>query len=294
MIPGITPAQLKKRRPEKNADIISIQSQVIYGTVGNSIAQPVLESHGWQVLAVPTFLLSNTPDYPSCFGGEISSDWFHGFLQGLHDRGQDAQLRAIITGYLGSTGKAGEVSRWLPDTLRTNPDAMVIIDPVMGDDDCGYYVDPALLEWYRDSLAPMATGLTPNRFELACLSGKTLENDDDVISAARTLLNQQTQWIIVTSAARGEAGKTLRVICVTAEAVHIIEHEAYDGAPKGTGDMFTAQLTALLLKGLTLFDAAELACQMTRRSVLDSLNDGTGLLNPRPDMSIGPGGNETD
>ncbi len=285
MIPGITPAQLQKRRPEKNADIISIQSQVIYGTVGNSIAQPTLESYGWQVLAVPTFLLSNTPDYPSCFGGEISAEWFSGFLQGLHDRGQDAQLRAVITGYLGSTTKASEVSRWLPETLRSNPDAMVIIDPVMGDDDCGYYVDPALLGWYCDSLAPMATGLTPNRFELACLSGKTLENDDDVIAAARTLLNQRTQWVVVTSAARGEAGKTLRVFCVTAEEVHVIEHAAYDGAPKGTGDMFTAQLTALLLKGLPLFEAGEIACQLTRRSVLDSLNDGTGLLNPRPDIS---------
>jgi len=294
MIPGITPAQLQKRRPEKNADIISIQSQVIYGTVGNSIAQPALESHGWQVLAVPTFLLSNTPDYPSCFGGEISSEWFSGFLRGLHDRGQDAHLRAIITGYLGSTSKAGEVSRWLPETLLSNPDAMVIIDPVMGDDDCGYYVDPALLNWYRDSLVPMATGLTPNRFELACLSGKTLENDDDVISAARTLLNQRTQWVIVTSAARGETGKTLRVFCVTAEAVHIIEHEAYAGAPKGTGDMFTAQLTALLLKGLPLFDAAELACQITRRSVLDSLNDGSGLLNPQPDMSGDHAGNKME
>lgn len=285
MIPGITPAQLQRRTPEKNADIISIQSQVIYGTVGNSIAAPALESHGWHVLAVPTFLLSNTPDYPSCFGGEISAEWFRGFLQGLHDRGQDAQLRAVITGYLGSTTKAAEVSRWLPETVRTNPQAIVIIDPVMGDDDTGFYVDPALLNWYRDSLAPMATGLTPNRFELACLSGKTLTNDDEVISAARTLLNHRTEWVIVTSAARGEEGKTLSVICVTAEAVHRIEHEAYECAPKGTGDLFAAQLTAFLLKGLPLFEAAELACQMTRRSVLDSLNEGSGLLNPRPDIT---------
>ncbi|MEJ4047017.1 pyridoxal kinase [Erwinia sp. SLM-02] len=285
MIPGITPARLQRPSPDKNADIISIQSQVIYGTVGNSIAAPALEHHGWRVLAVPTFLLSNTPDYPSCFGGEISPEWFSGFLQGLHDRGQDTQLRAILTGYLGSTTKAAEVSRWLPETVQKNPRALVIIDPVMGDDDTGFYVDPALLEWYRDRLAPMATGLTPNRYELACLSGKTLNNDEDVIAAARTLLNQRTQWVIVTSAARGEAGNTLRVICVTSEAVHSIEHEAYDRAPKGTGDLFAAQLAAFLLKGLPLFEAAELACQMTRRSVLDSLNDGSGLLNPRPDIS---------
>lgn len=277
----------QKPAHERPTDVISVQSQVIYGSVGNSVAQPALTRHGLNVLAVPTFLLSNTPDYPSCYGGEISDDWFCGFLQGIHERGQDKQLRAVITGYLGSTSKAQHLQGWLSRVVTENPHAHIIVDPVLGDDDTGFYVDPNLVNLYRQHLIPLATGLTPNRFELGSLSGKTLLNQQDVIAAARSLLSERTRWIAVTSAARSESANTLQVICVTAKTVHIVEHEAHASAPKGTGDLFTAELTAGLLQGMPLEQAAERSCELTRRCVLDSLMDGSGVLKPwRVDSGI--------
>ena len=266
------------KRSGRPADIISIQSQVIYGSVGNSIALPALTKHGWHTLAVPTFLLSNTPDYSSCYGGEISDEWFSGFLRGIQERGQNSQLRAVITGYLGSTVKAERVYTWLSQIVAKDPGTLMVIDPVMGDDDTGYYVDQQLAHWYRQHLLPLATGLTPNRFELECLTGTKVNSELAIIDAARTLLSERTQWIVVTSATRSEKHQRLQVICVTASSVYSVKHEAHPHAPKGTGDLFTAELTAGLLRGLPLEQAAESACKVVQRCVLNSHIDGSGVL----------------
>lgn len=87
------------------------------------------------------------PSYPSCYGGEISPEWFGGFLQGLHERGQDNHLRAIITGYLGRVSKAEALVHWLKNDTERNPHALIVIDPVLGDEDTGIYVDPSLVSW---------------------------------------------------------------------------------------------------------------------------------------------------
>jgi len=249
-------------------DVISIQSQVVYGSVGNSIAVPALRRHGLQVVAVPTVLLSNTPHYASCYGGEIPQAWFEGYLAALADRNLDVTARATILGYLKSTDKATTLARWLQLMREKNPQMPVIIDPVLGDDDSGFYVDPELATHYREQLAPLATGLTPNRFELGCLCNTRLESDAEIVEAARSLLNAQTQWVVVTSATRDDARHSMQVFCVTAEETFITDHPRYDDPPKGTGDLFTAELTAGLLRGAALSQAVEQASLFAQQSVL--------------------------
>ncbi len=92
--------------------------------------------------AVPTVLLSNTPHNASCYGGEIPQSWSEGYLAALADRNFDVTARATILGYLKSADKATTLAHWLQLMREKNPQMPVIIDPVLGDDDSGFYVDP--------------------------------------------------------------------------------------------------------------------------------------------------------
>ncbi|BDD51462.1 MULTISPECIES: PfkB family carbohydrate kinase [Phytobacter] len=263
-------------------DVISVQSQVTYGSVGNSIALPALTQHGIHALAVPTFLLSNTPHFPASYGGEIPDAWFHGYLRAIEERGQAGSLQAVLTGYLGSVAKARALHGWLIRLREINPSIRVIIDPVMGDEDTGFYVAPELATFYREHLVPLATGLTPNVFELSQLCGCPLQHREDIVQGARTLLTKNTRWVVVTSAATVITQKTMEVFCVTPDSVTVTEHCFYKGAPKGTGDLFSAELTARILQGYRIEDATQLAALFTAQRVLESQAAGYNELYVQP------------
>lgn len=251
-------------------DVISVQSQVTYGSVGNSIAMPALTQHGLYTLAIPTFLLSNTPHSSALYGGELPDEWFRGYLRAVEERGQACSVQAVLTGYLGSMAKASILCTWLTRLRQINTSLRLIIDPVMGDEDTGFYVDPDLASFYREHLVPLATGITPNLFELSQLCGGPLQCREDIIQGARSLLSKNTRWVVVTSAATAVARKTMEVFCVTPESVTVTEHCFYNGAPKGTGDLFSAELTARTLQGYRIEDATQLAALFTAHRVLES------------------------
>ncbi|XOT95096.1 pyridoxine/pyridoxal/pyridoxamine kinase, partial [Alcaligenes pakistanensis] len=95
-----------RERHPYHVDVVSIQSQVVYGRVGNNVAGPTLRRHGFKVAAVPTVLLSNNPQYPSVHGGAVPDEWLEGFLDDLVLRGALDKVRAVLIGYLGSANQA--------------------------------------------------------------------------------------------------------------------------------------------------------------------------------------------
>lgn len=242
-------------------DVVSVQSQVVYGRVGNNVAVPTLEAFGLAVAAVPTVVLSNTPHYPSFHGGALPLDWFAGYLRDLSARGALGGLRGVLTGYLGSPEQAATLGRWIGEQVGTRSGLLVVIDPVIGDHDSGIYVDPGLVAAYRRHLLLLADGLTPNGFELERLSGRSPTDIDGVVAAARTLLVGRTQWVVVTSANPGawQAGE-MQVAVVTREEARVLTHPRVDIAPKGTGDLFSAAVVGGLLAGASIFEAAASAC----------------------------------
>ncbi len=244
-------------------DVVSVQSQVVYGNVGNNVARPTLQALGLSVAAVPTVVFSNTPHYPTMHGGAMPIKWFRGYLDDLSARGALQNLKAVLAGYLGGPAQAAVLERWIKQQLAEHPGLRVVIDPVMGDDDHGIYVDPKMAAAYRQRLMPLAHGLTPNGFELAHLTGRPVNDIESVVVAARSLLtNHNTEWVAVTSAApdswaRGE----MKVVLVTRTRVKVITHPRVDASPKGTGDLFCAALTGFWLSGASLPQAATKACQ---------------------------------
>ncbi|WP_406625201.1 pyridoxine/pyridoxal/pyridoxamine kinase [Acidovorax sp. SDU_ACID1] len=265
-------------------DVVSIQSQVVYGRVGNSLAVPVLHAHGLNVAAVPTVLFSNTPHYPTLHGGPLPVEWFAGYLEDLKARGALRQLRAILVGYLGSPEQATVLSQWIDEVRVERPELRVIVDPVIGDHDHGVYVAPGLADACRQLLLPRAYGLTPNGFELEYLTRHAAGSLEDVVVAARNVLVGQLQWVVVTSAAPDAwAPGEMQIAIITRDEARTIRHPRIEASPKGTGDLFSAELCAHLLAGFPLFEAAERACRRTV-AVVDRTNmvRSAELLLPQP------------
>lgn len=236
-------------------DVVSVQSQVVYGCVGNSVAVPTLQALGLNVVPVPTVLLSNTPHYDTLAGGAIPLEWFEGYLRALDERRVLEHARAVLVGYLGSPAQAAALAAWLERAVRAKPELLVVLDPVMGDFDSGLYVDPQLPAALRERLAPLATGLTPNAFEFEQVAGRPLATVADTVEAARALLGGRTEWVVVTSAAPQEDGGGSRIVIVTESGHEVVTWERVEYGAKGTGDLFTATVTSALLQGADLREA---------------------------------------
>lgn len=249
-------------------DVVSVQSQVVYGRVGHNVAVPALHELALSVAAVPTVVFSNTPHYPSMHGGALPTAWFEGYLQDLSARGALRSLRAILMGYLGNPAQANVLARWARAQLQECAGLRIVIDPVIGDHGHGVYVDPALVDAYCQALLPLADGLTPNGFELARLTGLAVNDVDSVVAAARTLLKGRTQWVAVTSAAPATWAKDeMQVVLVTRTRAEVIVHPRIDATPKGTGDLFCATLTGHWLNGADVSEAAMQACRHVVRAL---------------------------
>lgn len=265
-------------------DVVSVQSQVIYGRVGNAVAVPALQAHGLRVAAVPTVVLSNTPHYPSFHGGAVPLEWFSGYLSDLVARGALRHLRAVVVGYLGEPAQATALAAWIERLRNGLPDLQVFVDPVMGDVDSGVYVAPGMADAYRRHLLPQADGLTPNGFELAQLVPDSPLDLEGVIAAARGLLHGRTRWVVVTSAVPDAwEADGMWLVAVTAQTARVIRHPRLAADSKGTGDLFNADLAARVLAGVPLEEAVAQAGEHVVQALRHTLRQRSGeLLLPDP------------
>lgn len=236
--------------------VISIQSQVVHGKVGNSAAVPVLQAHGLTVAPVPTTLLSNHPHYPTMRGEVLPARLVTDLLQGVEERGLVDSAAALVTGYLGSTEIGEVVADFVARAKDRRSALLYICDPVCGDDDLGMFVDSGLKRLFLKRLLPLADIATPNAWEL-----RTLMDTPDLLAAGRALQEFGPRQIVVTG---GDAhASELTTLVFAGERVSRIVTDRLPARPAGTGDLFTAVLTAQLATGHALEGAVAHAVAAT-------------------------------
>src|SRR5690625_3912363 len=124
--------------------IVSVQSQVAFGHVGNSAAAYPMRACGVEVIEVPTTILSNNPHYATMRGTLLTGELVGDVLTGLGERGIVARTPLILSGFLGRAETAQALARFIRAAKAENPAIRYVCDPVMGDADLGYFADEAL------------------------------------------------------------------------------------------------------------------------------------------------------
>lgn len=251
--------------------IISIQSQVVHGHVGNSAAVFPMQHLGIPVTAVPTTLLSNHPHYPTMRGRVLDADLLRDLLLGVEERGLVDTCSILLTGYLGSAENGEVVAGFVERAKLRNPALRYCCDPVMGDADLGFFVDRDLPELFRQRLVPLADILTPNQFEFEELAGCVAPDAEALQSGIELLTEARATIVVVTGVGLGEASATrVETFAFHGSNAWKVSTPRLPCRPAGTGDLFTALFVSALAQGAPVPVALETSVSATFAILVDT------------------------
>jgi pyridoxine kinase len=234
-------------------NIISIQSAVTWGHVGNSAAVFPLQRAGAEVWPINTVEFSNHPGYGALTGSVTAPAAVAALFDGMAARGVLAQCDALLSGYVGDPGTGPVILDAATRLRAANPAALWCCDPVIGDFEPGVYVRPGVPEFFRDQAIPAADVLTPNLFELQHLSGGPCATLAEVRHAAAVLQDRMRaagpRIILMTSVRLEDTpGGSLDVLAGAGAALYRVRTPMLPFTGNGAGDTIAALFLFHLLK----------------------------------------------
>ena len=263
--------------------ILSIQSSVAYGHVGNSAATFPLMRMGVEVWPVITVHFSNHTGYESWRGPLLGAADLRNVLQGIDERGVLGQVDAVLSGYQGGADVGTMILEAVALVKVRNPAAIYCCDPVLGDADVGSYVLPGIAEFMREQVVPAAQIITPNQFELTCSDRPAGSDDGRRAWRCGCGPGLGPDIVLVTSVVRRDARPgTIEMVAVDGAGAWLVTTPQLPRTFTGSGDVTAATFLAALLR---LQDLAEGPCAHGRshlrgagrsRTTLGRVGTGTG------------------
>jgi pyridoxine kinase len=229
--------------------ILSIQSSVVYGHVGNSAVTFPLMRMGVEVWPVITVHFSNHTGYESWRGPLLSAADLRNVVRGLDERGVLGEVDAVLSGYQGAEDIGAMILEAVALVKLRNPAAIYCCDPVLGDADTGSYVRPGIPEFMRARVVPAAQIITPNQFELTSLTGLPVSTMEEALAAADAARALGPEVVLITSVVRTDATPgTIDMVAVDADGAWLVSTPRLPHTFTGSGDVTAATFLATLLR----------------------------------------------
>src|SRR5438552_2631582 len=236
--------------------VLSVQSRVAYGHVGNAASVFPLQRLGIEAWALDTVAFSNHTGHGQWRGNAVAGAVIADLFQGIAALGILPQIDAVLSGYLGDVA-TGPVLLDIVERVRAaNPRALFCCDPVIGDVDTGSYVTDGIAEFFRDRALAIADIVTPNRFELEFLTGAPVTSIAEAAQAAALLRAQGPGIVLVTSI--DTAPHRMTMLAAGEAGIWVVETPRLPIVLNGCGDVTAALFLAHLLRGAPLPEALAL------------------------------------
>ncbi|WP_188780309.1 pyridoxal kinase PdxY [Marmoricola endophyticus] len=249
--------------------ILSIQSSVAYGYVGNSAAVFPVQRLGVEVWPVPTVVFSNHAGYDAWRGPLLPAEDVRAVIRGVEERGVLPEVDVVLSGYQGGEDIGAVVLEAVAAVKAANPEAVYACDPVMGNAESGPYVRPAIPALMREQMVPAADLVTPNQFELGMLTGSDPRTLRETLAAVDAVRAAGPATVLVTSVLRPDApAGTLEMLAVHRDEAWLVRTPRLPEKSHGSGDVTAALFTTHLTRSSG--DVRD-ALERTASSVFDLL-----------------------
>lgn len=230
--------------------VLSIQSWVACGNVGNTAALFPLQRLGCDTWSLNTVAFSNHTGYGKWRGAAVPAQEIANLFEGISELGILPRCDAVLSGYLGDAEAGPVLLDIVARVKQANPRALFACDPVMGDVGPGWYVRAGVPEFYRDRAITAADIVTPNRFELEWLTGRAVTTLAEAGSAAAVLRRQGPGIVLVTSLDAADGG--IAVVAAGPDGAWAVQTPRLPVGATGCGDAVAALFLAWLLRGKPL------------------------------------------
>jgi pyridoxine kinase len=233
--------------------VLSLQSWVACGTVGNTAALFPLQRLGCETWSLNTVAFSNHTGHERWRGDTVPAGEIATLFEGICELGVLPRCDAVLSGYLGEAETGPVLLDIVARVKAANPRALYCCDPVIGDVGLGYYVRAGIPEFFRDHALALADIVTPNRFELEWLSGGPVRNLAEARGAAAAL--QQSGPAIVLATSLDAGADRVAAVAAGPDGVWAVETPRLAIEATGCGDAVAALFLGWLLKGKPVPDA---------------------------------------